>query len=136
MTTNSIIPTKVSVVKKLAALELDYQRKALRSNLENLAQIHHDEAVAQNRSFFRKLFNKFVEVPDPEKLVEQWYAEHAAGTLYWETAAGMKFSRVETCWWQRLKQLECLPIDGDQIMLLSVDDAQLIRLNKRWEQAQ
>ena len=153
MTNASTIPVKVSVVKKLAKLERDFQLTCLRTDVLNVAKDFEAYARRQNESWWRKLTGKFVEVPNPEKLTTKWYDEQALGKLHWESPAGWKFQRTKSDWWKRLKQLEIQRTKSDwwkrlkqlenlpeetegEIMMLSIEDARLIELNNRWEKAQ
>ena len=137
MTNASTIPVKVSVVKKLAKLERDFQLTCLRTAVLNVAKDFQAYALRKNKGWWARMTGKFEDVPIPDELADKWYAEFEAGKLHWESAPGWKFQRTKSEWWQRLKFLEALPEETeDEIMMLSIEDAKLVRLNERWEKAQ
>jgi hypothetical protein len=132
----SVIPVKVKIVKECARIEREFQLTKLRTDVLNLAKDIVEATIAENRGWWRRTFGKQLEVPDPTALADKWYAEHAEGKLYWESNAGWKFARVKTGWWQRLKQLEALPEETEnEVMMLSLEDAKLIEFNFNYEKA-
>lgn len=126
----SVLSVKVSDVREAAKAQLVKQEARLKESMYSEADGEIEYMNLQNKSFFRKIFKNFIEVPTREELFAKFMeAQDAYRYSTLTSSVGWITPWRSSGWWERLELLSKLP-DGIQDMYLSVEDAKTIRLKE------